>query len=67
LLDQWFFSYWSRFGVRTIVPLNRHLYTALSRCIEKEPEIVETVVRFGVTVLFYGTIFLVALLAFYLA
>ena len=67
MLNQWFFSDASKFGVRATVPLNRHLHTAISRSIEKEPEIVETVVRSGVTVLFYGMIFLVALLAFYLA
>jgi len=67
LLTQWFFSHASKFGVRAIVPLNRHLRAAISRSIEKAPEIVETVLRSGVTVLFYGTIFLVALLAFYLA
>jgi len=67
LLTQWFFSHASKFGVRAIVPLNRHLHAVISRSIEKVPEIVETVLRTGVTVLFQGTTFLVVLLAFHLA
>ena len=67
MLTQWFFSHASKFGVRAIVPLNRHLRAAISRSIEKVPEIVETVLRTGVTVLFQGTTFLVVLLAFHLA
>jgi len=67
LLTQWFFPHASKFGVRAIVPLNRHLRAAISRSIEKVPEIVETVLRTGVTVLFQGTTFLVVLLAFHLA
>jgi hypothetical protein len=61
------FSDASKFGVRTIVPLNRHLHTAISRSIERAPEIVETVLRSGVTVMFHGTIYLVALPPLYSA
>ena len=61
------FSYASLFAVRAIVPRNWHLHATMSRCIERVPDIVATVMRAGVSVLFYGTIILFALLALYYA
>jgi succinate dehydrogenase/fumarate reductase cytochrome b subunit len=58
-------SYASLLAVRTIVPRNWHLHAATSRCIERVPEMVAGVIRRGVSIFFYGTIVLFALLALF--
>lgn len=58
-------SYAFLLAVRAIVPRNWHLHTAASRCIERVPEMVAGVMHRGISLFFYGTMILFALLALF--